>query len=490
MKRESGILMPISSLPSPYGVGDFGKSAFEFIALLKKGGFRLWQILPLNPLGYGHSPYQAFSSFAIDEIYIDLLDLHKRGLLRKKPKSFNENALKVDYEAVRSYKMPFVYEAYRNAKKIEKRETRDFRKSHQWVEAWSLFMMNLRRNSLRSWNEWPKEHQEMFPGAKLTLKEKDAANFEIWLQMTLYRQWKAIKEKANASNIRIIGDIPFYVGYNSCDVWNNQKMFLLDPETKEPSWIAGVPPDYFSATGQRWGNPIYDWDTLEKDNFRFILNRLEGNAELYDVIRLDHFRAFDTYWKIPSSCPTAEEGAWIEAPGYKVFCAFYARHLPVEIIAEDLGDLRPEVLRLRDLCGFPGMNVVEFSFAAMEIDGEEDIDAENMVAYIGTHDNDTCIGFYDSLSPEDQAKWSEALLSAGYDEKRFNEAMIRYLLGLKAKYAIISLQDVLGLGNEARINVPGIVNDINWTWHLASFDEFGLNLPLLRRWNKLARRLA
>jgi len=484
MKRKSGVLMPISALPSSYGVGAFGKEAYSFVRMLHRGGFSLWQILPLNPLGYGHSPYQAFSSFAIDEIYIDLDDLHKRKLLIKKPKKFCEKAIKVDYEAVRAYKMPLIYEAFNNALKNERKAMKRFKEEHSWVEAWSLFMMNLRRNAFRSWNEWPLFHQQMFPGCSLTSKEKRDCEFEIWLQMTLYKQWKELKNFANNLGIKIIGDVPFYVGYNSCDVWIHQEMFLLDPNSKEATWIAGVPPDYFSITGQRWGNPIYDWDNLEKHNFDFILDRLEGNAELYDVIRLDHFRAFDTYWKIPSSCPTAVEGSWIEVPGYKVFCAFFARHISSEIVAEDLGNLRPEVLRLRDLCGFPGMNVLEFSFSTMEIEKSAVIDKEAMVAYIGTHDNDTCMGFYASLSIEEQERWSNALFLAGYKEEKFNEAMIRYLLGLKAKYAIISLQDILGLGSKARINVPGVIDDINWTWRLISLKEFASLLSTLKKWNK------
>ena len=209
---------------------------------------------------------------------------------------------------------------------------------------------------MASWESWPKEQQEMITThPALNAEEEEAAKYEIWLQKTLYGQWQALKTYANQNGIRLVGDVPFYVGFDSCDVWANQESFLLDPETRKPLWIAGVPPDYFSKTGQRWGNPIYDWNLLEKRHFAFIINRLKLNGELYDVIRLDHFRAFDTYWKIPASCPTAIEGAWIEAPGYKLFDRFFQEVPGLEIIAEDLGDLRPEVLTLRDHYNFPGM---------------------------------------------------------------------------------------------------------------------------------------
>jgi len=472
MNRVSGVLCPISALPSRFGIGDFGKEGRRFVDLIKKSGFHLWQILPLNPLGYGHSPYQPFSSFALEELYVDLDALADKGLCAKAP-DFHKDALKVDYEAIRVFKEPYLKEAFRKEMKKDPGCLSHFIATHTWVLAWSLFMMNKRRNGMGSWETWPKEQQEMISSnPSLTIQEEEGARYEIWLQKTLYEEWKLLKDYANANGIRLIGDVPFYVGFDSCDVWANQDTFLLDPKSKEPLWIAGVPPDYFSKTGQRWGNPIYNWDLLEKRDFSFIINRLKLNGELYDVIRLDHFRAFDTYWKIPASCPTAVEGAWIEAPGYKLFDIFFKRVPNLEIIAEDLGDLRPEVLVLRDHYSFPGMNVVEFTFHDAEIVKKPGYDRENMVAYLGTHDNDPLKSYFSLLPKEEQADWIKVLDQKKIGGGDINERLIAYELSLRAKYAIFAIQDLLDLGNESRLNKPGIIDDVNWTWRMKDFSSF------------------
>lgn len=482
MKHVSGILMPVASLPSKHGVGDFGKNAFEFIDLLDEGGFSLWQILPLNPLGYGHSPYQPFSSFAIEELYIDLDDLHERGLIGK-PKDFHPNEGKILYEESREFKTPYLRRAFFREMKMTPGCLREFIASHPWVKEWSLFMSLKRRNGGIAWDEWPEKDKILIEhGKKPTHIEKVEKNYEIWLQKTLYEQWGKIKKYANSKGIRIIGDVPFYVGYDSCDVWANQNLFLLNKLSKKPDWIAGVPPDYFSKTGQRWGNPIYDWEKLEKNGFSFILNRLVGNAELYDVIRLDHFRAFDTYWKIPASCETAIDGAWIEAPGYKFFDLLLAKEHP-EIIAEDLGDLRPEVLVLRDHYSFPGMNVIEFTFEDAEISHKPGYDKENMVSYLGTHDNDTMLGYINELPGGQKALWERKLEEIGLKRENIVDSFIEYALRLPSKYSIFSLQDILGLGSEGRINVPGIIDDINWTWKLEGFEPFKARISFLKELN-------
>lgn len=483
MNRVSGILCPVSALPSRFGIGDFGKESRVFVDLAKEAGFSLWQILPLNPLGYGHSPYQPFSSFAIEELYVDLDALNAKKLCKKAP-DFRQDAEKVDYEGIRAYKEPFLKEAFEKELERDPGCLADFIATHTWVLPWSLFMMNKRRNAMASWESWPKEQQEMISSyPSLTPEEEKAARYEIWLQKTLYEQWKSLKDYANKKGIRLIGDVPFYVGFDSCDVWANQDSFLLDPKSKEPVWIAGVPPDYFSKTGQRWGNPIYNWDLLEKRDFSFIINRLKLNGELYDVIRLDHFRAFDTYWKIPASCPTAVEGAWIEAPGYKLFDIFFKKVPNLEIIAEDLGDLRPEVLVLRDHYNFPGMNVVEFTFHDAELVKKPGYDRENMVAYLGTHDNDPLKSYFSLLPKEEQAAWLKAL-----DEKKIagadiNDKLIAYELALKAKYAIFAVQDLLDLGTESRLNKPGIIDDINWTWRMKDYSALEAKVEHLKSLN-------
>ena len=489
MERYAGVLCPISALPSRFGIGDFGKESFEFVDLLAENGFHLWQILPLNPIGYGHSPYQPFSSFALDEIYLDLDDLFQKRLIDK-PLSFREKEERVDYEAIRDYKRPILHSAFRQEMALDSYCLDAFIASHPWVKNWSIFMSMKRSENNASWNHWPKEKINKIKGGyqSLSLDEKEAANYEIWLQKTLYEEWENLKNYANKKGIRIIGDLPFYVGYDSCDVYEAQDEFLLD-ENHEPSWVSGVPPDYFSKTGQRWGNPIYNWDKLKKENYALILNRIKNNARLYDILRLDHFRAFDTYWKIPASCGTAIDGSWVEAPGYEVFDLLKEEMPDTQILAEDLGELRPEVLLLRDHYHFPGMNVVQFTFIDSEVRRSANYKKENMVAYLGTHDNDTTKGFYLSLSEKDKELWNEVLKTLGFNEGDFVDKLIAYELALPAKYALFSLQDILKLGSEARLNVPSVIDKINWTWRIVDYsltkERFHALFPLLERYKRL-----
>lgn len=488
MLRSSGVLCPISALPSRFGVGDFGEKSRQFVDLLAEGGFKLWQILPLNPLGYGHSPYQPFSSFALEELYVDLDALAKRGLIEKVP-SYHEREGRVFYEDVRSYKAPYLRKAYESEMGRDPTCLERFLECHPWVKTWSVFMMYKRLNAMKSWDLWDERSKGMVnhPG-ELSAEEKSLANYEVWLQKTLYGQWFSLKKYANEKGIRLIGDVPFYVGFDSCDVWANQDSFLLDPKSKAPLWVAGVPPDYFSKTGQRWGNPIYDWNLLEQRGFSFILNRLALNGDLYDIIRLDHFRAFDTYWKIPSSCPTAVEGSWVEAPGYKLFDLFFKKEKGIEIIAEDLGDLRPEVLVLRDHYSLPGMNVIEFTFHDAEVMKKPGYDRENMVVYLGTHDNDPLKGYFEKLPEEEQDLWEKALDGRGIPAGSINERLIRYSLSLQAGYAIFALQDLLGLGSESRLNVPGVIDDSNWTWRITDYASFQAIVEHLMSLNREYKR--
>lgn len=488
LNRLAGVLCPVSALPSRFGVGDFGATSKRFVDILANHGFKAWQILPLNPLGYGHSPYQPFSSFALEELYVDLDALAEKGLIEKAG-SFEEASPKVNYEDIRAYKDPFLKEAFASEMKVSPQGLESFIAAHQWVKTWALFMMNKRRENLQAWSTWEKSRQDMIRHPEV-LKDEDRNDYlyEVWLQKTLYEQWESLHRYAHEREITIIGDLPFYVGFDSCDVWAHQDTFLLDPKTKEPSWIAGVPPDYFSKTGQRWGNPIYDWALLEKRDFSFIINRLLLNSEVYDVIRLDHFRAFDTYWKIPASCPTAIEGQWIEAPGYRLFDLLLKEHPEVRIIAEDLGDLRPEVLLLRDHYGFPGMNVVEFTFQDAEIAHKPGYDKTNMVTYLGTHDNDPFKGFYEKLSSAEQAHWVETLSKLGHSAGPINERVINYALSLPSAYVIFALQDLLGLGSESRLNTPGIIDDVNWTWRLTDYEALSRLAPhygdLIRKYHR------
>ena len=472
INRSAGILLSVTALPSPHGVGDFGKEAREFIDQLHKMGFKVWQILPLNPLGYGNSPYQPYSSFAIDEQFVDLDALVEEGLLESVPE-FNADAPKVHYDAVKAFKFPYLKEAYANFVKANGYEQiEEFKKSHPWVADWSVFM-TFKRRYPSSWNEWPQEAQDWIKSRPaLSKDDQEACRFEIWLQMVLYAQWNAIHDYAKAKGIKIIGDIPFYVGFDSCDVWANQDTFILDPETHLPSVVAGVPPDYFSAIGQRWGNPIYNWKLLEENGFEFIINRIHLNACLYDILRLDHFRAFDTYWEIPASCPTAVDGEWKEPPGYLFFDTLLGKYPDLEIIAEDLGDLRPEVLELRDHYNFPGMNVIEFTFEDCELLHKGDWNRENSVAYLDTHDNDTMLSYFYLMPEQAQAAWLHCLGELGIVNGTVVDRMMTYCMRKPAKLAVLSMQDILNLDVHARTNVPGTVDDRNWTWKLVSFEDF------------------
>ena len=481
-KRVSGVLLSVTSLPSRHGIGDFGKEAYNFVDRLSKTGFSLWQILPLNPIGYGHSPYQPYSSFALDEQFISLDSLTEAGLLSKTP-SFLKNETKVHYEDVREFKLKYLYKAYEKDMKLHPNGLKSFILKNPWVKSWGVFSMFHRRYKC-SWNEWPDEAKNFFKdNSKLSKEDKKQADFEIWLQKIAFGQWDKLHKYANKKGISIIGDIPFYVGYDSCDVWTNLDCFLINEVTLEPDFIAGVPPDYFSATGQRWGNPIYDWDYLEKTDFAFLQSRILINSSTYDILRLDHFRAFDTYWKIPSSCPTAVEGAWIEAPGYKFFDSLFAKKdgLQEKIIAEDLGDLRPEVLTLRDHYNFPGMNVIEFTFNDFELQHKGNWDETNAVCYLGTHDNQTFSSFFANLSDYEKGEWNNVLASKGIEEDTINKKMEAYCLQKKGKWAILSMQDILDYDDSTRTNVPSTVNDINWTFKLSSFKEFDKALPWLKK---------
>ena len=475
--RKAGILMPIASLPNAYGVGDFGFSAYRFVDLIKEGGFSLWQILPINPIAYGHSPYQPYSSFAIEPLYISLEKLHEKGLLDEVP-SFNKEKERIDYEAARAYKMPYLYEAYQEEMRRNRSCLRTFIKEHPWVVDYAAYMTFKEEEGGSSWHLWGKRKRDWASGTRvLNSKEKDTFNFYVWLEKTLFAQWHELHAYAKSKGVSIIGDIPFYVGFDSADVWANQKYFLLDKESKEPSFVAGCPPDYFSKTGQRWGNPIYNWDLLEKTDFAFLQERILRSAEIYDIIRLDHFRAFDTYWKVPSSCPTAEIGDWIEAPGYAFFDSLLERKPDLAIIAEDLGMLREEVYELRDHYHFPGMNVIEFTFHDAEIEKKEGWNKENMVCYIGTHDNDPLKGYLGKMDAEEKEKWALALEKMKAKGENIEEQLLYYAFSRKCAYTIVSLQDLLLLDSSSRINEPGLVNEINWTWRLKDFE--GLEGALL-----------
>ena len=469
--KKSGILMPVASLPGKYGMGSFGKEAYAFVDMLAGAGVRIWQILPLNPLGYGNSPYQPLSSFAGDESYIDLALLKKDGLLEELPAPFvPAEPDRIDYAGVRDYKEPWLRRAYKNFRPDA--EYKKFLK-YDWVYPYAVFVALKTQNGLRAWVEWPKEQQDWILDRKYDISHlEDEIGYRMFAQFEFYRQWMALKKYAAKKGVQIMGDIPFYVGLDSLDVWGAREEFLINGDG-EPSFIAGVPPDYFNADGQRWGNPIYDWEYMKKTNYRFWIERLRYSSVLYDILRIDHFRAFDTYWKIPASCPTARDGEWIEAPGYELFDEVFRRLPKINIVAEDLGDLRPEVLQLRDHYGLMGMNVVEFTL----LDGIPIL--PNQLVYTGTHDNQTVTGWYKSQSKFDKKRVLDSLSACGTPHTPIAKKFVRYIMKSPAAIAIVPLSDVLGYDDRARLNTPGTVGSPNWEWRLASFAPLRRRLPWL-----------
>lgn len=470
--REAGILMPVASLPSDYGVGDFGPQAYRFADCVKEMQAAVWQILPLNPLGYGNSPYQPYSSMAGDELYISLDLLYKEGLLKEKPKAFRKTAEQIDYMAVREYKEPYLREAFQAFQAEQDKAYQAFI-DQEWVFLYGVFIAMKKQNGMCCWTEW--ENQQ-----KNWIKTKDRSSavlqtllpevgYQMFLQYLFYRQWMDLKHYVNELGIKIMGDVPFYVGLDSLDVWEDQQGFQLDSEGY-PVVVAGVPPDYFSKTGQRWGNPVYNWEYLKNNHYDFWINRLGYSKKLYDIIRIDHFRAFDTYWEIPAACLTAIEGEWKEAPGYEFFEEALKRLPGIQIVAEDLGELRQQVIELRDHFHFPGMKILQFVFDPTE-NNNKGKDRFNMILYTGTHDNQTIRGWYDEQEADIQNGVDAVLKRKNcWIEGNIGHSMIRYLMQKVSWLAILPVQDVLNLGDEARLNIPGTVGGPNWGWRL---DDLG-----------------
>lgn len=489
--REAGLLQPVASLPSKFGIGDFGPSAYEFVDLAAKAGVKIWQILPLNPLGFGNSPYQPYSSKAFDEIYISLERLQERGLIKTELKEYSPLADRIDYDGARKFKLPYLKEAFKTYFAENRRGYKKWRSENEWVYNYAVFRALKANNYEQLWTAWPKEQKLWIKNGKFDITPfKDDIEFTMWLQFVAYKQWMALRTYANEAGIKIMGDIPFYVGIDSDDVWTNQEAFKLDDEGNA-TFVAGVPPDYFSKTGQRWGNPIYDWEYLTKTNYAFWVDRLAYNAKLYDIIRIDHFRAFNDYYEIPASSATAEVGEWVDGPGEKFFDVILKEIKDIEIVAEDLGDLTPGVLELRDKYNFKGMKIGQFSFNPADEKKHlwDEEDRENLIIYTGTHDNETIRGWWENQSPDFKQAAVRFLAELGYHPK--NDVIDNFLLltfDSIADLAIIPTQDLLRLGNEARINTPGSIGSPNWEWKLSSFtpliDRLGFLTLLIRRSNR------
>jgi 4-alpha-glucanotransferase len=484
-ERQAGILMPVSSIPSDSGIGDFGDMTRRFIDDSAKAGFKIWQILPLNPVGYGNSPYQPYSSFAGDEIYINLDELKKDGLL-KEVQEFISDKNSVDYEAVRAYKTPYFKEAYEAFKKDEalQQEFADFEKEAFWLDRYALFRVLKDKNNGSPWTSWPEADRTM---EQVPQELADEVGYQKFLQFIFTKQWKKILEYAHEKFLTVVGDMPIYVGGDSADVWQFQDSFLLD-EQGRPQVVAGVPPDYFSATGQLWGNPIYDWKYLKEHDYDFWIKRFDWNRKLFDVIRIDHFIGFDRYWQIPADSTTAISGHYEDGPSYSLFDVVFDKLPDLKLIAEDLGVLRPEVHALKNKYDLLGMRIAQYSMGEEE-EKENFVLPEACIVYTGTHDNDPVNGWYQGLDKEEQKRMKKIFKHLKLKGKTPAEKMTDYSLKADSRIAIIPMQDLLNLEADARINTPGTIGTPNWQWRASDLALYEAKLDKIKKELKNSHRL-
>ncbi len=470
-KRMSGVLLHPTSLPSPYGIGDMGNGAYEFVDFLAEAGQKLWQVLPLGPTGYGDSPYQLFSSFAGQSLIISPDELIKLGLLKEVDvmACIPKWGERVDYGMVLDYKNFLFRKAYdrfllNENEELATRYQQFIRNNAFWLEDYAMYMACKDDEGGKAWTEWPTKYKKPTTADKEDISRKLSRRMGYYrfIQFIFFEQWMKLKEYANDKGVRIIGDMPIFVAFDSADVWGAKEQFQLD-EDGFPTVVAGVPPDYFSATGQLWGNPIYDWEVMKADRYSWWIARIRQQLMLYDYVRIDHFRGFEAYWEIPYGEENAINGRWVKGPDHDFFNRVrevFGDKLP--IIAEDLGIITPEVEALRDDFNLPGMKVLQFAF---------DSDAENFylthnhvvnsICYTGTHDNDTTAGWFETASAYTREHCTEYLRIHENDSIAW--VMISVALSSVSKIAIIPMQDLLELGSEGRMNTPGVPNG-NWSW--------------------------
>ncbi|HEX3740260.1 MAG TPA: 4-alpha-glucanotransferase [Terriglobales bacterium] len=493
--RSSGILLHPTSLPGPHGVGDFGPEAYRFVDFLRSAGQKLWQVLPLNPTGYADSPFQCFSASAGNPLLISLDRLADRGLISTNDlRSVATFPLEtVDYDAAHRFKMPLLQKAAKNffedASAEDRSRLEEFSQANAiWLDDFALFMVVKEAHGFVAWTQWPQDIASREPKAMQRWSEKLAVSIaaQKFFQFECFRQWQELRDYGRERNIRIIGDIPIYIAHDSADVWANRQFFLLD-EHGTPLRVAGVPPDYFSATGQLWGNPIYNWPLLKQTGYEWWIARMRSALRLYDVVRIDHFRGFEAYWEVLGT-ETAANGRWVKGPGGELFSVLRQALGNLPIIAENLGVITPEVEAIRHEFGFPGMAILQFAFGndpqAPMFKPHNYV--RDLVAYTGTHDNDTVAGWWastgsgDSIrTPEDVAKehaYARAYLD--FKDDPINWVLIRGVMSSIANTAMAPMQDVLGLDSKARMNLPGTSSG-NWKWRMkpgAATDEIAARL--------------
>ena len=469
MERSNGVLLHPTSFPGRYGIGEFNEYAYRFVDFLSDTGQKLWQVLPLGPTGYGDSPYQCFSAFAGNPLLINLDQLVSENALSAEALAHAPRfpVKRVDYGPVIDFKNKVLRRSLAHFRQHATPEQEaDFwtfcERNAAWLDDFALFMALKDAHGGAVWNTWERDIARREPAALKAWRDKLQTEVQTYqyLQYHFFKQWQALKRYANDQGIRIVGDIPIFVAYDSADAWAHRELFYFD-EDGNSTVIAGVPPDYFSPTGQRWGNPLYRWDVMQQQGFVWWIDRCRAAFGLYDFVRIDHFRGFEAYWEVPASEPTAIHGRWVKSPGYELFHAIQNALGKLAIIAEDLGIITPEVEALRDTFGFTGMRVLQFAFVADTKSTYLPHNyISNCVAYSGTHDNNTTVGWFESL---DAATRAQVLRYTGTDGSQIHWDMIRLLMMSVAEMTVATMQDLMGLDERSRMNMPGRP-DGNWGW--------------------------
>lgn len=467
--RSSGILMHITSLPSPYGIGTMGKAARDFADFLHRAGQHYWQILPIGPTGFGNSPYQSCSTHAGNPLLIDLDLLKEDGLLLSSELEaipWEGHTERVDYEFQSAVRIPLLRKAFLRGRDRYEREVNDFRRENPWADDYALYMAVKTSRNGEDWSCWPEELRLRRRGAAESYATvlAEEMNFHIFLQFLFDRQWNALREYVHSLQIEIIGDLPIYVPYDSCDVWANPELFQLE-ENGTPTAVAGCPPDYFSEDGQLWGNPLYDWEKMRADGYGWWIRRIASAAKRFDVIRIDHFRGLESYWAVPYGEKTARNGKWVKGPDHDFINTLHRTFPNLHLIAEDLGLLTPEVVRLQRDSGYPGMKVLEFAFVPDVPSSYLPHNHEkNCICYSGTHDNETLAQWISSLDERTADYVAEYLGLRSREDCHWG--VLRSGMASVADTFIAQMQDYLELGADARMNTPGTVGTENWSWRL------------------------
>lgn len=498
MDRSSGVLLHISSLPNRFGIGSFGEETIKFAELLKSMGIKYWQTLPFGTVDSCNSPYKSFSAFAGNPMFIDLETLHKKGLLTQEELDENvaTNPYMVDFDWLNSTRLVLFKKAYKRINENYKKNIQKFAKENKyWLYDFSLYMTIREKNSNKDWYDWEDEGLKLHDTERIKQfrdENIDDIVFYEFLQYEFFSEWEDIKQQINELGIKIIGDIPIYVSLESSDVWGNPKLFDLD-EDRRPKFISGVPPDYFSEDGQLWGNPLYDWKTMKRNKFSWWIKRLENSLKIFDVVRIDHFRAFSEYWAVPAGAKTAKEGHWVDGPKMDFFDHILKKIDKNAIIAEDLGDINDNVRALLKETGFPGMKVIQFGFSEGESSHLPHNYTKNTVAYTGTHDNNTILGWLWEANANERNYALEYCNYHGNDWGQggyYSEscrAIIRTLWQSVANLVIVPIQDLCGFGSDTKMNKPGLAKG-NWGYRITA-DQLGqIDKNFVLKLNKIYSR--